>query len=224
MPRLSGVESWRLKLMTDLVSEFELALISIDRLAARRILADACSRLTPVQFLEKVAVPALERMGEGWEDGRISLSQLYMSGRICEELLDNAFSQNDAKRKVQPRIALTILEDYHLLGKRIVHSVLRAGGFEVLDYGTVGIDDLVHRVQDDRIELLLISTLMLRSALLVKDVRTKLNKNGFDLKIIVGGAPYRFDDQLWKDVGADAMCRRASEIIKTVTSMTGGIL
>ena len=34
--------------------------------------------------VDKVVVPALENIGQGWEEGRVSLSQVYMAGRICE--------------------------------------------------------------------------------------------------------------------------------------------
>ena len=205
--------------MREPLNEFEQALLSLDRISAQRILTESSSHLTPIQFVEQVVAPALERMGADWEQGRIALSQIYMSGRICEELVDTILPPGSPMRERQPRLALAVLEDYHLLGKRIVYSTLRASGFEALDYGRVGVDDLVRRVQDDGIEVLLISTLMLRAALRVRDVRARLNEN---VKIIVGGAPYRFDDQLWRDVQADAMCRDASEIVATITTMMGG--
>jgi len=35
--------------------------------------------------------------------------------------------------------------------------------------------------------------------------------------LIVGGAPFRFDANLWKEVGADAMGKNASEAINIIT-------
>jgi methanogenic corrinoid protein MtbC1 len=37
---------------------------------------------------------------------------------------------------------------------------------------------------------------------------------------VVGGAPFLLDDELWKEVGADAMGRSASEAIEIVEAMT----
>jgi len=96
------------------------------------------------------------------------------------------------------------------------------GGFDLLDYGRVETEDLVRRVNKDGIEVVLISTLMLPSALSVKDVKARLNGAGSDIKIVVGGAPFRFDSQLWQDVGADAMARNASEIGEIIFRLTGG--
>ena len=201
-------------------SEFEQALLSLDRLAARNILESGGSE-KPLQLVEKLVVPALERIGAGWEQGRVALSQVYMSGRICEELVDTLLPPDGLDRKNRPKMAIAVLQDYHLLGKRIVYSVLRASGFELLDYGRVDADDLVRRVRHDGVEVLLISVLMLSSALRVKDVRTKLQALGSDVKIVVGGAPFRLDDQLWKEVSADAMGREASEALDIIAKMMG---
>lgn len=178
---------------------------------------------TPIQFVESLVLPALERIGEGWEQGRVALSQVYMSGRICEELVDIILPPGEPARKNQPRMAVATLEDHHLLGKRIVYSALRASGFEVLDYGRMGVDELVDRVREDGVRILLVSTLMLPSALRVKDLRVRLKEAGLEVKIVVGGAPFRFDDQLWQEVEADAMGRNASEAVGIITGAIGSI-
>jgi methanogenic corrinoid protein MtbC1 len=121
-------------------------------------------------------------------------------------------------------MAIAVLDDYHLLGKRIVHAVLRAGGFELKDYGRVTVDELVNKAKNDRISVLLISTLMLHSALHVRDVVEKIKIEGFGARVVVGGAPFRFDDHLWRDVGADAMGLSASDVPDIVQSMMGGRL
>ncbi len=56
-------------------------------------------------------------------------------------------------------MAIAVLDDYHLLGKRMVYSVLRASGYELTDYGTVDGDALVGHVVRDGIVVLLISVL-----------------------------------------------------------------
>ena len=116
-------------------------------------------------------------------------------------------------------MAIAVLEDYHLLGKRIVYSTLRASGFELLDYGRMDLEELANQAQEDSVEILLISTLMLCSALRVKDLRGRLP----GMKIVVGGAPFRFDDQLWKEVGADATSATASGAVSIITALAGGV-
>ena len=71
--------------------------------------------------LRPYLVPVLEEIGTGWENGTYALSQVYMSGRICEELVDLILPPTDVMRRTQPKIAIATLEDYHMLGKRIVY-------------------------------------------------------------------------------------------------------
>ena len=214
--------------MTQLIDRFEQALLAVDRLEARKIFNDLREE-TPeasIQFIESLIIPVLERIGRNWEQGRVSLSQVYMSGRICEELVESVLPQGDPAYKGQQKVAIAVLEDYHLLGKRIIYSALRASRFDILDYGRMEMEELARRVNDDRIRVLLISTLMLPSALRVKELRVKLKELNAgtkeDVKIVVGGAPFRFDDQLWQEVGADAVGGTASDAVNILAQLIGG--
>jgi len=161
-------------------------------------------------------VPALERIGNDWDSGALALSQIYMSGRFCEELVDRVLPPSDPDRKHQPRTAIVVLNDYHMLGKRIVYSIMRASGFELFDYGRMDVAELVERARADRIRVLLVSVLMLPSALRIREVRDAFDAAGVELKIVVGGAPFLFDSQLWQEVGADAMGRSAADAVDIV--------
>jgi methanogenic corrinoid protein MtbC1 len=210
--------------MTEDIQEFMEALVSLDRLAAMQFLAGRTRNEHPLQCIEKVVVPALEQIGEEWLKGNIALSQVYMAGRICEQLVDRILPPEAPDRKDQPTMAICVLCDHHGLGKSIVYSLLRASGFELVDFGFVEEDELVQRVADAKIAILLISVLMLPSALKVANVRKKLAAKGVDVKIVVGGAPFRFDEQLWKEVGADAMCASASDALGTIEQLIRGEL
>ncbi len=205
--------------MTQLLDPFESAILSCDRLAARDIFTRLKRNWTPTQLVENLIVPVPERIAAGWEQGTVALSQVYMGGRISEELVDMVLPPGAPNRRDQPKMAIATLEDYHLLGKRIIYSMLRANGFELQDYGRVEVEGLVRRAADDGIQVLLISALMLPSALRVKEVRAGLNESRPDIKIVVGGAPFRFDDNLWKDVGADCMGRNAAEAVERIAGM-----
>ena len=113
-------------------------------------------------------------------------------------------------------MAIAVLEDYHLLGKQMVHSALQASGYDLLDYGRMDLEELVTKVRDDGIEILLVSTLMLRSALRIETLSERLREEGLQLTLVVGGAPFRFDQELWKKVGADAMALNTAGALQTV--------
>ncbi|MBT9495924.1 MAG: cobalamin-dependent protein [Zoogloea sp.] len=202
--------------MNEWIVSFRAALETLDRLGAESVVNQALAHLTPILVVDQIVVPALEQIGLAWEQGDIALSQVYMSGRICEELVEQLLPPSDPDRKHQPRSAIVVLSDYHMLGKRIVYSQMRASGFELFDYGRMDVDELVKRVLADNIRVLLISVLMLPSALKVGQVCTRLKAAGLPVKVVVGGAPFLFDDKLWSEVGADAMGRNAAEAVTIV--------
>jgi methanogenic corrinoid protein MtbC1 len=124
--------------MTDIAlikEDFYNSLVFIDKLKAKEILSGfaADDRLMP--FIEKVAAATLVRIGEEWEERLISLSQVYIAGKICEEIVDEVLPHASPKRKRQPKAAIVMPEDYLVLGKRIAYTVLRSSGFELKDWG-----------------------------------------------------------------------------------------
>jgi methanogenic corrinoid protein MtbC1 len=207
--------------MNPWIVPFQEELEKLDRIGAQRVFTEELSRFTPIQMVEQVVVPALERIGAAWELGDVALSQVYMSGRICEELVEQVLPPSDPDRKHQPRSAIVVLADYHMLGKRIVYSLMRASGFELYDYGRMDVEQLVERALADKIRVLLISVLMLPSALRVAEVCARFKAAGAPIKVVVGGAPFLFDATLWREVGADAMGRNAAEAVSLVGGWMG---
>jgi monomethylamine corrinoid protein len=207
--------------MVALQAELENALLMIDKNKVKDILTTAFQNEPPFHLVEILIVPVLEKIGLGWENGDYSLSQVYMSGRICEEMVDIILPPSDPTRIMQPKMAIVTFEDYHILGKRIVYSALRASGFELANFGQMQADELLERVIQEKIKILLISTLMLPSAIHIKNLILQFKEKGTQIKVIVGGAPFNFDSQLWHEVGADGYGASAPEAVKIVNHMIG---
>jgi methanogenic corrinoid protein MtbC1 len=190
--------------------------------ARETLLAAAEGTDTPA-VAESVVAPALERIGDDWEHGTVSLAQLYMAGRIAEQIVSEVLPQGRPGEGETPQVAIAVLEDHHALGKRLVLSALRSSRHAVADYGHgVTVERLVQRCRDDKPRVLLISTLMLPAALRVREVVNQLALPGSPPVVIVGGAPFRLDPELWREVGADATGRNSAEAIELVDCFTGG--
>ena len=202
--------------------EFEAALIALNRLEVARLLTDESDERDVMLRVEQDVVPAMERLGRLWEGGKVSLSQVYMSGRICEEVVLRLLPQHSTPSGGGVRTALAVREDRHMLGKRMVAASLTASGHPFFDYGSTDADTLVSRIESDGVDLLLVSTLMLNSALRVRKVREGLDRLKRPVRIVVGGAPFRLEPELWRETGADAMCRNASEVVSIVESFSRG--
>lgn len=206
-----------------LVQSLESSLISLDSIAVKSILRQCCNKLSPYDCVENLILPALEDIGKRWESGELSLSQVYISGKISEREIKELFGDDGQVERNGPRMAITVLEDHHTLGKKMVLSILRAGGFNVIDYGHgVTTEELIYMVARDKIEIMLISTLMLPAALRIKNAVEGIKKVSPNTKVLVGGAPFRFDKELWKKVGADGYARSASETLQLVKGIVEG--
>ncbi len=206
--------------MNSLRQRFRSALEALDHVQAEAVLKQALAETAPLEMIERLVVPVMEQLGAEWDSGTLALSQIYMGSRMCEQLLGRFLQLGTAKLRPSPRMAVVVLSDYHMLGKRIVHSVMRASGYDILDYGRLDVGALVHRITADRLDILLVSVLMLPSALKVRELRDALDARGVRLRIAVGGAPFLFDPALWREVGADAMGRTASDAIGIVERWT----
>ncbi len=192
---------------------FREALLTTNRVAAARLLAARAPGQDPFDAVENLVIPALERIGADWERGDAALAQVYMAGLICEELVDELLPPTSHLRQDTPRLAIAVVDDFHMLGKRLVYSVLRAAGYSVLDYGRVEPAELPGMVRRDGVEILLLSALMLPAVLKIKDVVAALPP---EVRVAVGGAPFRFDDRLYLEVGAHAVGRTASDALSIV--------
>jgi len=56
----------------------------------------------------------------------------------------------------------------------------------------------------------------------VRNLVDELNKRGSATKVVVGGAPFRFDSQLQKEVGAYASGNNGKDAIRIVKRLTTG--
>jgi methanogenic corrinoid protein MtbC1 len=201
--------------MGTLELELKSALLEFNSEKAKSILLrniDDKNELIP-GLIEKV----LANIGSEWETGELALSQVYMSGQICEKIVDDIFKNDDTIKYPNPQIAIVTFNDFHVLGKKIVSSIIRSVGIQLIDFGNgLNIETLVDKIEKGNIKILLISVLMLPSALKIKDLIDTLNKKNISVKILVGGAPFIFDDMLWEQVGADAMAKSATEAIEII--------
>ena len=196
------------------------ALLSLDRETARRQMRLALSDTNPATAIETLLIPTMERIGALWEQGEVALSQVYMSGRICEGILDELLPVAETDEAENPQTVIAVFEDSHALGKRLVVSALRVARIPVQDYGLgVTLEELVKKVRQDRPQVLLISVLMLRSALRVAELVRQLEAMSERPYIIVGGAPFLLDAQLWRQVGADAMAANSAEVLRLLKSL-----
>lgn len=199
---------------SELTRGFFDALIKMDNNVIFKIAEDIIN--TSGISLEEVMYESLETLGKEWEAGDASLAQVYMSGVICEKLADKHFPKSNVSNPEDLKIVIAALEDHHVLGKRIVLSVLSSSGIHADDCGVLDVGSMLEVIKNDMPDILMISTLMIGSALKVQQVVQKGKQIKPDLKVVVGGAPFRLDKDLADLVGADAVAYNAFDGVRIV--------
>ena len=196
---------------------FEKALINYDKLEVNKILQHFLAEKNGIDFIDEYIVRSLTSIGDKWERGEVALSQVYMSSKLCEEIAISIFAKKNFPSKNETPIAIVTLEDYHTLGKKIVSAVVMSSGFDLIDYGSISKpEEIINKVTEDGIKILMISVLMYHSALKIKKISQMLHEKDPSVKILVGGAPFLMDNALWKEVGADEMGQSAADNIAII--------
>jgi trimethylamine corrinoid protein len=200
-------------MLADIVKAYNEAVFETDKEAAFRVVESAlASGLTPEDVVFKVVVPAVEEMMSLiTKDPDANLAQHFMTAQIAAEVTARMVAQFRHPPEVIGRVVIgTAAGDLHSLGKRIVMGCLKSMMVDVTDLGVnVPAERFVDEAERVGAQVIGISAMMVHTATGpdgALKVRQILQERGLEghCKIIVGGAPYRFDGELYKAVGADA--------------------
>jgi methanogenic corrinoid protein MtbC1 len=117
------------------INGFQMGFLQINRIRAAEIFKNIHLKDRNFDTLEQLTMGTLESVGDGWENGQLFLSQVYMRGVICEELIDKYMPRCNPSYNNNPKMAIAVLLDHHALGKWIVFSVQMASGYDIVDFG-----------------------------------------------------------------------------------------
>jgi methanogenic corrinoid protein MtbC1 len=203
------------------IEEFQQLLLSLNRIKLEEFINKVKKSYSIQNIINKIVFPTLQNIGKLWSEGTIALSQVYMSGKRCKDIIDALIPEESIEKKGLPNIGLCNLEDHHPLGMQIISSYLRAYGIYPIEYRIgITVNEILKKIVEDKIRILLISTLMIRSVYKIKDLIQKIEDKGIEIDIIVGGAPFLFDPQLYKRVGADHMGTNAFESLDIIKNLS----
>lgn len=199
--------------MLDVIKAYNEAVFETDKEAAFRAVNDALGRgLSPEDIVFKVVIPAVEEMmSRIAQDPDANLAQHFMTAQIASEVTEKMLEKFQHSPEIIGRVVIgTAYGDLHSLGKRIVMGCLKALMVEVFDLGVnVPAERFVAEARERDAQVIAISAMMVHTANGPNGslkVRQLLHEQGLEdrIRIAVGGAPYRFDGELYRAVGADA--------------------
>ncbi len=218
VPTLSDAD----KTASDGGSELQRAILKGFKDKAAEITKVLLSTHQPLEIVNGEIIPALNQVGEGFENKTVYLPQLLMSAEAAKAAFEvikshMAGSANAAKRG--PIVIATVHGDIHDIGKNIVKLLLENYGFDVIDLGKdVPPRAVVDAVVSHHAPLAGLSALMTTTVPAMEETIRLLRQAAPYCKIIVGGAVLTRDyaDRIGADMYAkDAMeaGRYAEEII-----------
>lgn len=200
-------------MLDDIVTAYNEAVFDTDRERALQIIHAAVDGGTsPEEIVFQVVIPAIERMVKSIsEDFDANLAQHYMASQIAAEVTEQMVARFTQPPRIEGTVVIgTARGDLHTLGKRIVIGCLKSLMIDVTDIGVnVPPEQFVDEALALRAQVIGVSTMMLHTARGddgPQRVRELLDERRLQdqIKLIVGGAPYRFQPDLYQYVGADA--------------------
>jgi len=215
-------------MLEQIVNQYNEAIMDTDRDKALLVVHDALDLgITPEEVVFRVVVPAIELMMRSVsESPGVSLAQHFMAAQIASEVVEELIPRFRIVPQNIGRVVIgTSQGDFHGLGKRIVSGCLKAMMVEVID---LGLNVVPERFVDEALahhaQVIGISSMMVHTARGdngCRRVREILRERGLEgrIKIAVGGAPYRFDPELYRTVGADAWAENGITACKVITDL-----
>lgn len=196
-----------------IVKAYNEAVFETDKEAAFAVVRAALAEgLSAEDVVFKVVIPAVEEMMSNiTKDPDANLAQHFMTAQIAAEVTEQMLQKFEHPPEIIGRVVMgTAHGDLHSLGKRIVMGCLKALMVDVVDLGVnVPAERFVDAAVAENAQVIAISAMMVHTATGEQGaaaVRRLLHERGLEgrIKLVVGGAPYRFDNGLYQSVGADA--------------------
>ncbi|MBR2860827.1 MAG: homocysteine S-methyltransferase family protein [Clostridia bacterium] len=217
----SSVESVKAE-ETEEASSLKRAIIKGLKDRAREITEKMLSERDGLDIVNQEIIPALNVVGEGFENKTVFLPQLLLSaeaaGYAFEEI--KARIKTDKKENKGTVILATVKGDIHDIGKNIVKLLLENYGFNVLDLGKdVNEDEIVKKVKETDCRLVGLSALMTTTVVNMEQTVLRLNKEAPNCKIMVGGAV--LTEEYAKKIGADAYAKDAMAGVRYAQEILG---
>lgn len=164
----------------------------------------------PLDVVNGQLIPALDRVGESFEKGRLFLPQLLQAAAAAQAAFERIRDAMDGAAAVSRGhiVLATVKGDVHDIGKNIVRVVLENYGYEVTDLGRdVPPEAVVRAVQKTGAPLVGLSALMTTTLPAMAETIAALREAGFAGKVMVGGAV--LTPEYAKQIGADYYARDA---------------
>lgn len=147
--------------------------------------------VSPLDIINNHIIPALDKIGQEFEQKKVFLPQLLMSAEAASasfEVIKGAMPKGTADQS-RMMVLATVQGDIHDIGKNIVKVLMESFGFNVIDLGRdVPPQTVLEAVQKSRCRLVGLSALMTTTVPAMEQTIRLLKENVPNVNVVVGGA------------------------------------
>ena len=191
---------------------------------AGRLAKQALETEDELALVEGHLIPALDRVGEDYEQGKIFLPQLLSAAQAAQAVFEVIRSSIAARGgtpvKKGKLIIATVKGDIHDIGKNIVKTVLENYGYEVLDLGRdVPPETIVQTTVEQKVRLVGLSALMTTTLPAMEETVRQLKCLPDPPVTFVGGAVVT--PEYARQMGADYYSKDARQSVEIARNVLG---
>jgi 5-methyltetrahydrofolate--homocysteine methyltransferase len=157
----------------------------------------------PLHVIEGPLMAGMNIVGDLFGAGKMFLPQVVKSARVmkqavagllphmeAEKLANAANGIDNGERKTAGKILMaTVKGDVHDIGKNIVGVVLACNNYEIIDLGVmVPATKILQTAKDRQVDIIGLSGLITPSLDEMVHVASEMERDGFDIPLLIGGA------------------------------------
>ena len=175
----------------------------------------------PAELLNQVLLPAINQVGEYFDQGQYFLPQLIASAEAMKnsiEVLEPLLQTGSAGEEMPVVVIATVEGDIHDIGKNLVALMLKNHGFHVSDLGKdVPQAKILETAREHHAEFIALSALMTTTMQRMREIVAAAKQEGITAKIIIGGAV--ITQEYADEIGADGYSKDAADAVKLAKSL-----
>lgn len=193
-----------------------------DRKAARNLLEEALAEgIDLLDLYLKVLQAAQYDVGRRWFENRITVAEEHMATAVTQSMLTQLYPRLPRPHGERGRALVTgVRDELHQVGAHMVADFLESDGWSVQFIGTqLPHDGIVALVARERLDLVGISVTMATNLAAARELIEAMRELDPAPRILVGGAAFRSNPQIWREVGADGMGSDLAQAVQTARAL-----
>lgn len=147
----------------------------------------------PIDVIENMLMNGMNVVGDLFGEGKMFLPQVVKSARVMKQsvayLEPFINAEKQAGRSNGKILLATVKGDVHDIGKNIVGVVLQCNNYEIIDLGVmVPCEKILQVAKEEKVDIIGLSGLITPSLDEMVHVAKEMERQGFDLPLLIGGA------------------------------------